>query len=818
MTKRALRWYRAYLSMPWLILAMVAFLALGATYETRYFTYDASSDALVAENDPELAYYLEVSEDFGSEAFLFLTYEPIDVPLFTPTAINRLAKLQENIASIQGVKDVTSILDVPLLRSPPIDITKMATDYNTLRSDDVDIELAQKELSESPLFRELLISKDGKSTAMRINLESDHELEALWKQRKRLRRVKDNSFAQMGMLRAVENMYESRRRLHTAERERIISDIRTVRDTISVEAKAYLGGVPMVASDMIRFVKKDIQTFGGVSLALIMFALFIFFRRIRWVVLPILTAGLAVVLTMGILALIRQPVTVISSNFVALLFIFSISFTVHLMVKYRELVRDKSYLGHTEMVAMTMTDKFAPCLYTALTTMAAFASLTASDIVPVDDFGWIMCLGMAIAFFANYTFFPAMLSVLRQGEVRALSKKEPFLTRIMCKVSIKPPVAVIAFALLFALGSWMGIQKLSVDSRFIDYFHDDTEIKQGLVYIDRNLGGTIPMDIILSFDPFKAPVLDEEDDFFVSEPDEFPECYWYTPDKIEKLRQMQEYLETLPEVGKIISLATLEEIARQFNNGEALGSVELAAVLGTVPDDIRKEFIEPYSTPEKGIMRMSLRMHETAPRHSRDKLIHSIEDYAQNEVGLGEGNAKVTGMNVLFNDMLKVLFQSQVSTIGYVVLATFIMFLILLRSPLLATVGVLPNILSAAMVLGFMGFMDIPLDMMTMTIAAIIIGIGVDDAIHYLHRFKQEIERGMSTQEAIETSHHNIGIALYFTSLTVIVGFSVLSMSNFIPTIYFGVLTALAMILALLVNLAVLPSLLMKLYKPKYTD
>lgn len=818
MTKRALRWYRAYLSMPWLILAMVAFLALGATYETRYFTYDASSDTLVAENDPELAYYLEVSEDFGSEAFLFLTYEPVDVSLFSDTAIRRLSKLQENIESIQGVKAVTSILDVPLLRSPPIDITKMATDYNTLRSDDVDLELAKKELSESPLFRELLISKDGKSTAMRINLESDHELEALWKQRKRLRRVKDNSFAQMGMLRAVENMYESRRTLHTAERERIISDIRAVRDTISVEAKAYLGGVPMVASDMIRFVKNDIKTFGGVSLVLIMLALFMFFRRIRWVVLPVLTAGLAVVLTMGLLALLRQPVTVISSNFVALLFIFSISFTVHLMVKYRELVRDKSYLGHTEMVAMTMTDKFAPCLYTALTTMAAFASLTASNIVPVDDFGWIMCLGMAIAFFANYTFFPAMLSVLRQGQARALSSKEPLLTRLMCKVSVKAPVMVTAAAALFAVASWIGIQMLSVDSRFIDYFHDDTEIKQGLVYIDQNLGGTIPMDIILTFEPYQAPDLDEDDDFFVAEPDEFPERYWYTPDKIEKLRQMQEYLETLPEVGKIISIATLEEIARQFNSGKALGSVELAAVLGAVPDDIRNEFIDPYSTPEKGIMRMSLRMHETAPRHSRDKLIKSIESYAQNEVGLGEGNAKVTGMNVLFNDMLKVLFQSQISTIGYVVLATFIMFLILLRSPLLAAVGVLPNILSAAMVLGFMGFMNIPLDMMTMTIAAIIIGIGVDDAIHYLHRFKQEIQRGQSTQEAIETSHHNIGIALYFTSLTVIIGFSVLSMSNFIPTIYFGVLTALAMILALLVNLAVLPSLLMKLYKPKYSS
>lgn len=813
MSRRTLRWYKNYLNMPWLIIAMVAFLAIGATYQTRYLTYDASSDTLVAENDPELQYYLEVSEDFGNGAFLFLTYEPHDSPLLSAQTIERLSKLQTNLEAIQGVRDVTSILDVPLLKNGDIELSKLATDYKTLRSDGVDMVAAEEELRQSPLLKELLISKDGKSTALRIELEPDYSLEKLWKERKRLRGVRERTYEQSQLLSAIEDRYESARRYHIADRERLMANIRELRDAISMEATAYLGGVPMVASDMIRFIKKDIKTFGGVSILLVMLALAAFFRRVRWVVLPILTAGLSILLTMGLLAFLRQPVTVISSNFVALLFIFSISFTVHLIVKYRELVRDKGYHTHKELVAMTMTDKFSPCLYTALTTIAAFMSLTASNIVPVDDFGWIMSVGMAIAFFANYTFFPAILTVLPMGEARALSEKQPWLTQIMCNQSLKRPLKVIGVALLCGFLSWAGMSRLSVDSRFIDYFHNTTEIKQGLVYIDKNLGGTVPMDVILEFAPFETPHLDEDDDFFVAEPDPFPQRYWYTPDKIEKLHQVSNYLETLPPVGKILSIATLEQIARDFNNGKALGAVELAAVIGAVPDDIRNEFLQPYSTPEKGIMRISLRMHETAPAHSRDELIARIKHHIVHEVGFAPENVHITGMNVLFNDMLSVLFHSQVSTIGYVVLATFLMFFILLRSPVLAFIGVVPNLLSAAMVLGIMGFLGIPLDMMTMTIAAIIIGIGVDDAIHYLHRFQQEINLGKSTREAIEESHQNIGIALYCTSLTVIVGFSVLGFSTFIPTVYFGVLTAMAMILALLVNLAVLPSLLMRVYR-----
>jgi hypothetical protein len=809
---------RAYFSVPYVLLAVVLVLAGFAATNLKHFAYDASADTLVAENDEALAYFQRVSENFGGDNFLFLTYEPKGVSLISPESLAQIATLQEQLEAIAGVAGVTSVLDVPLLRSPPVNIQQLATDYKILRMEDVDLELAKQELRESPLYRELLISSDGRATALRINLEGDNKLSALWQERKRLRAILEKTPEQADQLRAVEEGYSAARRDFVADQERLMRDIRDVRDSVAGNATAYLAGVPMIASDMIRYVRNDITTFGGICLIVVMLILFAFFRQPRWVILPVLTALLAVLITAGILGFLRQPVTVISANFVALLIIFSISFTVHLMVRYRELVRGIEGPAPKEVLIQAMADKFAPCIYTALTTMAAFASLTASDIIPVDDLGWIMCLAMAVAFIVNYTFFPAMVLMLPGRHVAPLPDQQPLLTRIMRWLSTRLSIPVFLAALVAVGASVFGMMQLSTESRFIDYFREQSEIKQGLVFIDKNLGGTTPMDVILNFDPYE-PYEDtsfgEEDDFFTETEDEFPARYWYTPDKIQKLRQMHAYLETKPEVGKIVSLATLEEIARGFNNGEALGTVQLAAIVGALPADLRREFLGPYSVPEEGILRISMRMRETAPRSSRDALIEDIQAHAINEVGFAPEDVNVTGMNVLFNNMLKVLFQSQQSTIGLVVLATFIMLLVLLRSPLLAVIGVIPNLLSAVMVLGFMGYMNITLDMMTMTIAAIIIGIGVDNAIHYLHRFRDEIARGLDRMEAIEASHNSIGFALYFTSATVIVGFSVLALSNFIPTVYFGVLTAMAMALSLLVNLVVLPSLLMIFYRTK---
>ena len=823
--------FKSYFARPYLLLIFVLGAAILAAANLQYFTYDASSETLIADNDKELAYYRDFSENFSGESFLFLTYQPNDGQLFTPDAIVRLSKLQSQLEAIDGVSAVTSILDIPLLKSPPVELAKIATDYKTLQSPDVDFALAQKELSTSPLFKELLISADGQATAMRVSLRGDRAFEALQAERQNLKSLAAKSPEQAAQLALLDRTYLTARRDYIADQERVLEDIRQVQSGVQSDvssgaqsgATVYLSGVPVIASDMVRFVKADINTFGAVSLIGIMLILFLFFRRLKWVVLPLFTALLAVLIVSGILGGVHQAVTVISANFVALLIIFSMSFTVHLMVRYRELAQDIdpalrqniSADSHADLLTRTMMDKFAPCLYTGLTTMTAFASLTLSGIKPIIDLGWIMCLAMVVAFIVNYTFFPAMVRLLPAGRINPLPKKQPALTSAMKGLSLNAPKGVFLAALIMIGVSAAGMSRLTTDGRFIDYFKDASEIKQGLVFVDEAFGGTVPMDVVLNFEPFTAEVLDEEDDFFDEEVDDFPQRYWYTPDKIEKLRAMEAYLAGLPQVGKIISIATLEQIAREFNKGEALSTIELAAVIGLLPDELRDEFLRPYSVPDKGIMRISLRMKETAPRHSRDELIQGIEDHAILQLGFAPKDVRVTGLNVFFNNMLKGLYQSQLSTIGLVILVTFLMFLMLMRSWRLAVMGVLPNLLSAIIILGFMGFMNITLDMMTITIAAIVIGIGVDNAIHYLHRFKTEIANGRSVAQSIEASHGSIGFALYFTSATVIVGFSVLGLSNFIPTIYFGLLTALAMAVSLVINLVVLPSLLMLFYKVK---
>lgn len=807
--------FKSYFEHPYLLLVFVVGAAILAAGNLKHFSYDASSETLIADNDKELAYYRDFSENFSSENFLFLTYQPNDANLFTPEAIERLSDLQIQLGAIRGVSGVTSILDIPLLKSPPVELSKIATDYKTLRLPGVDFDLAREELSQSPLFKELLISVDGQATAMRVSLEADKNFEQLQSQRQSLRGVAEKTAEQKTQLAAIEDSYLKAKRNYVADQERILDEIRQIQSSVSSDATVYLSGVPVIASDMVRFVKADISTFGGVSLIGIMLILFIFFRRLKWVAIPLLTALLAVLIVAGILGGLRQAVTVISANFVALLIIFSMSFTVHLMVRYRELAQDMEPGAHNALLTRTMMDKFAPCLYTGLTTMTAFASLTFTGIKPIIDLGWIMCLAMVVAFIINYTFFPAMVRILPVKKIKTLPSQQPVLTDMMKSISLNAPKSVFIAVLVIICISAAGMSRLTTDGRFIDYFRGSSDIRQGLVFVDKAFGGTVPMDIVLNFEPFVADVLDEGDDFFDADADAFPQRYWYTPDKIEKLHQMEDYLTTLPQVGKIISISTLEEIAREFNDGEALSTIELAAVIGLLPEELRDEFLRPYSVPEKGIMRISLRMKETAPRHSRDVLIKQIENHAITELGFKPENVRVTGLNVFFNNMLKGLYQSQLSTIGLVVLVTFTMFLMLMRSLRLAAIGVLPNLLSAIIVLGLMGFMNITLDMMTITIAAIIIGIGVDNAIHYLHRFKTEIANGLSVPQSIEASHGSIGFALYITSATVIVGFSVLGLSNFIPTVYFGLLTALAMGVSLVVNLVVLPSLLMLFYKAK---
>ena len=776
-----------YLKQPWLVVLAHLALLVGSIYYAASFGFDASSETLVVEGDPDLAAYEDMVDVFGGDAFLFLTFNPDESEVISEQGLAILREIVADLEAVDGVSGVFSVLDAPLLKSPPVSLAELLERVPTLSSPTTDLDLARDELRTSPFFSELLITRDGTGTAIKIDID-----------------------------RSVTG---------PERRHRLIEEIRSVQDRYRDRGTLYLGGVPMIAADMVTYVKSDLSVFGGVVLGLMVIALGAFFRSVRWVIMPLLTAALSVCYTIGLLGFLGWQATVISSNFVALLGITTISLTIHLIVHYREQQHTHLELSPAELVFETMRAKFLPCVYTALTTIAAFGSLTVSGILPVEYFGWMMCIGIVIAFIATYTLFPALL-LLSGGVVRgkALGHSNSFLRGVGEFVRWRGLV-VITLAVVCGVSAYVGIMRVSLENRFVDYFAESTEINQGMRYIDANLGGTIPFDVVLQFDAYE--VADSNDEFFEDDfgddefsdddfgdegfddfgSDENPERYWYTRGKLDELERMHRFLESKVQVGKVLSLTSLEDFALEFTDGKKLTNLEIVGILGALPEDLYGQIINPYADPATGQMRLSGRIIEGGPSFDREIFRQEILAFGASDLRFTDGVA-VTGMMVLFNTMLSQLLDSQLNTLIYILLIVFVMFLVLLRSIRYAFLGIVPNVLASAMVIGAMGFAGIPLDMMTTTIAAICIGIGVDNAIHYLHRFRTEYEERGSARVAVSFSHESIGRALLYTSITVVAGFSVLGFSNFVPTVMFGFWTAVAMVLALIANLTLLPALL----------
>jgi len=806
----------SYLRSAWLMIAVTALLLVVSTYYATQFRFDASSENLVVQGDKDLATYEQTARIFGGDDFLFVTFRPDSLQPVSPAALTVLEQLSADLAAVEGVSSVFSILDAPLLKSPPMSLAELADGFRTLRSSDVDLDLAQQELVNSPFFRELLITADGTASAIKVTLAADQVLNAITAERQALRASGQENSPEWQV---ANDAYNSARESFLGQREELIATVRQVKEAYADQGTLHLGGVPMIAADMISYVKQDLLVFGGSVIALMALALGIFFRSLRFVVLPILTAAIGVLYTVGFLGFLQWQATVISSNFVALLGITTVSLTIHLIQHYRELQHTQAALEKHDLVMTTMKEKFAPCFFTALTTMAAFGSLTASGILPVEYFGWMMCIGIIIAFVATYTFFPAVLLLLPKDPARKRTGESNTFIRALGELTRWRPGLVVVLAVTVAVFAYFGIRQVSLDNRFAEYFDEDTQIYQGMSYIDQQLGGTIPFDVVLRFPAYEDDVFDEEDDFgFSAAEEEYPERYWYTRSMLDRVERMHRFLQSQPQVGKVLSLTALEDFARDFTDGEKLSSLEIAAILGEVPADLHAELIKPYASPRTGQMRLAGRIIESGESFDREIFRQQIEEFAQSELALDADAVTVTGMMILFNSMLNQLLASQVDTLSYVMLAVFIMFLLLLRSIPHALLGMIPNSLAAATVIGSMGFAGIPLDMMTTTIAAICVGIGVDDTIHYLHRFRVEYARWGDARVAVSFSHASIGRALFYTSVTVMMGFSVLYFSNFVPTVMFGIWTAVAMGLALLANLALLPALLVLTHGKKPPD
>lgn len=808
---------------PFIILAAFALLLALAAVKFGEFRLDASAESLVLENDRSLEQYRQVNRRFTtSDDFLIVTYTPED-ELFSEEGLARLGALRDELQGLEAVGSTNSILNVPLLHSPDLTLDTVDSEIKTLDEHDVAPDTARQALLNNPLYPNLLISEDGRTTAIQVNLPTPDRYFELLRKRNDLRDKADAgeaSEAELAELEQVKQDFIDFTETLGVERDATIRTVRSILDNYRDGAEIHLGGVPMIVADMIRFIENDLSTFGLGVLAFLLLTLAIIFRQWRWVLVPLLCCGFTVWLMIGFLGWAQWPVTVISSNFISLLLIMTLSLTIHLIVRYREFQHDDREASPRDTLRNTVMAMIKPCFYMAITTIVAFGSLTFSGIRPVIDFGWMMTLGLAVAFLITFIIFPALLTLLPPPlDSRVTSDRVPF-TDAFARFTEHFGKTVLVGSGVIAVLCVVGLSKLTVENSFIDYFKSSTEIHQGMVTIDNRLGGTTPLDVVITDDP--PPEAAGTGDPFASDCDPFVEdCgageeyrdTWYTYQKMEELEAVHKYLDGLPETGKVLSINTTLEILAKINQGEPLDALELAFVPAAVPDDLQDTLLTPYISEEHDQARFSIRILETMPELRRQELLNRIHNHLTTELGYSEDQVLFAGMTVMYNNMLQSLFDSQIKTIGVVFAAIMVMFLILFRSLKLALIGIAPNLIAAGSVLGLMGWLGIPLDMMTITVAAITVGIAVDDTIHYIHRFKTEFPKDGDYIATMHRCHRSIGQAMFFTSLTIISGFSILVLSNFIPTIYFGLFTGFAMFMALVGALTLLPRLIV-LVKP----
>ncbi len=803
-------------------LLFLAFIVIYSFYQAKNFNLDASSDALLLEGDKDLKYLREVNETYGNKDFLVLTYTPVSNFAEKETILN-LQLLKSKIEKLTWVDSVITIIDVPLLKSTDENLMDRLKNYKTLAYPEIDRKRGFEEIINSPIYKNYVISEDGKTSGIVVYIKKDERLAEYIK-------VKDKYYYQSidtGLTKEEKKNYknfleeyEEYKNLYNTRNHQNISEIRDVINKYGENANIHLGGIPMIADDMMSFIKSDIIVFGFGVFVFIVFTLWFIFRNIKWVIIPLLGSSTSVIIMIGLLGLIGWKVTVISSNFIALMLILNMAMNIHVSVRFLQFKKEFPNSSKEDAILKASKKMMLPILYTVLTTICAFLSLIFSGIKPIIDFGWMMTLGLIVSLLVTFFLLPSLINIFSsENEINIRNTEKSFVTSILGSFAKKSYVAIFGLTGIVIIASVIGIFKLEVENSFINYFDKETEIYKGMKKIDDELGGTTPLNIILKF-----PTNQNGDDSANDVDDEFSEWdedteknekkskYWFTRDKMDKILIVHDYLDSLPEIGKVLSFGSILRVAEDLNK-KKLQSLEIAVLYSKIPEEIKKEIVTPYISVEKDEARIFVRIKDSLKDLRRDDLIKKINLDLKNKLGLKEDEYKLAGVLILFNNLLQSLFKSQILTLGIVMLGIFFMFLILFKNITLSFIGIVPNFIAALFILGIIGLMNIPLDMMTITIAAITIGIAVDNSIHYIYRFREEFELLKDYNKTLDRCHRTVGIAILNTSITIVFGFSILILSNFIPTIYFGIFTGIAMLLAMIFVLTLLPKLLL-IYKP----
>ena len=781
------------LKYPKFILAVLLFLTVIMANFAMKLDIDVSADTLLLKGDKDLEFSRQVSKKFVTKDTLVITYSIKD-DLLSQNNIVNIKTLSRELLDLDLIESISSIVNVPLLQSPPKPLQELMKSIPTLETKGMDKSLVKAEFLNSPIYKNNLVSKDFHTTAISLNLKKIS--------------TKDKDFI--------------RKYYHQS-----IIDIRMILDKFSSnhpQVKLHLGGVDMITDDMVEYVKSDLKTFGVLIIVLLIIILFILFKRVEWVFIALFICSASLVVTSGFLSLLGLQITVVSSNFISLQLIMNMSLVVHLIIKYKELYTTNKSWTQEELLKATMLGMSKPSFFVVVTTIAGFSSLVYSNILPIMNFGWMMSLGLLVSLVSTFILFPLVLSFIAKKEFTTSSKEKGLFTQKIADIAFYYKRTILFISFVVVLFSISGAFNLRVENSFIDYFKKDTPTYQGMSLIDQKLGGTTPLDVILTFKDNSDEVesIDVIEDSQENEFDDFEEefeetqkdkeDYWFTIEKINTITKVHQYLESQKAIGKVLSLTTMVNILKTLNNGEKVDGLLLALLYKELDQEYKEAILLPYINIEANQARISTRIMDSMPNLQRDKLIKKINYDLNNMLNESYVEKRLSGLMIMYNNMLQSLFKSQIQTIGVVILILFIMFLVLFRSLNVAIIAMIANILPVSVIFGFMGWMDIPLDMMTITIASISIGIAVDNTIHYIYRYKMEFKKSNDAKLSMYNSHASIGVAMFYTSVIIIVGFSVLVLSNFLPTIYFGVLTVLAMFMAILSDLLLLPVMLMMYY------
>ena len=798
---------------PKLVLFIIFSLLILIGAGASNFDLDASSETLLLENDPDLKLYRDSAKTYGSTDFLVVTVTP-DEPIFKKSSIETFKKLIFELSNVDGIESVLSLLDAPLIEANKnLSLSEVADQVSTLDSIDPDIEKAKRVFNTNEVYKNLLISEDLKTTAIQLTLKRNITYENLINERYSINDQLNPEFN--SRLEIVNEEIQKERELISTKEEKLVEEIRSILKNYSYFGELFLGGAAMITVDTINFISQDLLTFGSAVFLIFILVLGVIFKQFRWVAIPLSAALFSSIISIGVIGWLEWKVTVVSANFVSIVMIISLSLAVHLIVRYQEL-NHKLDLDQKALVSETLRQMFLPCLYTALTTVAAFASLVISDIKPLIDFGFMMVISIVSIFIFTFIYFGSLNALLSKTNVSLKPVSESLTNKIFSWVEKRiNTILILTFFVIFL--SVVGFNKLTVENKFIDYFKSSSEIYKGLSLIDKKLGGTATLDVIID-----APSMGQEADFAFEDDfdegfgdslaDEIQEQgYWFTSENLIFLESIHDYLEGRNEIGKVLSVSSGVKIAEIANNNNRLSDVELALLRSLLPEEIESQLLSSYISSDDNQVRLTARVIESLEGLNRKTFIESIDADLQNVFGLDVNQYSLTGISVIYSNLLQSLFGSLFGSMSIVFVSIFLMFLILFKSLNLALLGMVPNFLSAGAVIGTIGLLGIPLDVMTVTVAAVSVGMGVDNTIHYIFRFKKEYLASNNYLTASKNTHTTVGKALLYTSLTIIFGFLSLTISNFNPTVYFGLFTALAMIMAVISSLVLLPALLIKL-------